>query len=127
MKGLKALLILLFSSLAITGASFIDGVFWNAIFYIIGLFSYWVVSLLFWFKIIGGKEAGKQINAFVFVLLLVLTFQIYRWLQNLMQWINSIPTWIKIVLPSTLLLLLIAVFIIYLVVKKRNIQLKEKL
>ena len=59
MKKLKALLVFLISSLAITGVSFIDGKIWNVIFLVVGMIAYVIVGILFSIGVLHGKEAGK--------------------------------------------------------------------
>lgn len=51
MRKLNALLVLLISSLAITGISFIDDQVWNVIFLVVGMVAYAIVGFMFsiWF------------------------------------------------------------------------------
>ena len=47
MRKLNALLVLLISSLAITGISFIDDQVWNIIFLVVGMVAYAIVGFMF--------------------------------------------------------------------------------
>ena len=98
----KVLLITLISSLAITGIGFIDNQIWNTIFAVLGIMTYGIVALLYSAHIISGKQAGKDVNAVVFIILLLLGFYVYKGIVEFQQWLVSWPLWCKILVPILL-------------------------
>lgn len=115
----KTLLVVLISSLAITGIGFLDNQIWNTIMLIVGMIAYAVVGLLFSFGIIAGKNAGKEAYAAVFIILLLIGYCIYEGIVKIQQWVLSWPLFVKILVPI-ILGLLIAGTITILIVKKRK-------
>lgn len=119
MKKLNALLVFLISSLAITGVSFIDGKIWNVIFLVVGMIAYAIVGILFSIDVLHGKEAGKDAYAFVFFLLLLAGYGVYKWLEHLRQWILACPLAIKIIVPAVVGFCIVGV-IILIIFKRRK-------
>ena len=117
-----AFLTLLISSLAITGISFIDDQIWNVIFYVIGVVSYLLVGCLFSIGILSGKQAGRDAYIFVSIVLVVGAFGVYRLLEMFKNWVLSWPLFVKIIIPSVLLLgiCLIVIMIIRKKIKKEQ-------
>ena len=117
----KILLISLISSLTITGVGFIDDKIWNLIFVIIGMVSYAIVSLLYSIKALKGKQAGKEAYTTIFLILIIIGFYIYQGVINFQKWLMSWPLWVKIMVPSILLILIIMVVILMCIkIKKTN-------
>lgn len=100
MKKYIALLIFLISSVAITGISFIDGKIWDIIFYVIGIVSYAVVGVLFSLGILSTKKQGSDAYAFVFLILVLGGYGVYKLLELIRIWILSWPLFVKILVPS---------------------------
>jgi hypothetical protein len=119
MNRLNALLVFLISSLAITGVSFIDGKIWDVIFLVVGMIAYAIVGILFSIGVLHGKEAGKEAYAFVFFLLLLAGYGVYKGLEHLRQWILAWPLAVKIVVPAVVALCIVGV-IILIVFKRRK-------
>lgn len=119
MKRLKVLLVFLISSLAITGVSFIDGKIWDIIFLVIGMIAYAIVGILFSIGVLYGKEAGKEAYAFVFFLLLLAGYGVYKGLEHLRLWILAWPLTLKIIVPAVVGFCIVAV-IILIVIKRRK-------
>ena len=119
MKSLNALLVFLISSLAITGVSFVDGKIWNVIFLVIGMIAYAIVGILFSIGVLYGKEAGKEAYAFVFLLLLLAGYGVYKGLEHLRLWILAWPLALKIIIPAVVGFCIVAV-IILIVIKRRK-------
>ncbi len=119
MKRLNALLVFLISSLAITGVSFIDGKIWDVIFLIVGMIAYAIVGILFSIGALHGKEAGKEAYAFVFFLLLLAGYGVYKCLEHLRLWILAWPLIVKIIVPAVVALCIVGV-IILIVFKRRK-------
>ena len=99
MKKINALLVLLISSLAITGMSFIDGKIWDIIFIVTGMIAYALVGGLFSLGIIFTKQQGKDAYAFVFFLLILGEYAVYKILEALRNWILSWPLVVRIAVP----------------------------
>ena len=117
---LKALLVLLVSSLALTGISFIDGKVWDIVFLILGLIAYAVVGVLFSIGFLRGSEQGKEAYAFVFVLLILGGFAIYKGLESFKVWVLNWPLIAKILVPTAIGLLAIGVFVIIIVLSMKG-------
>ncbi|MCI6608815.1 MAG: hypothetical protein MSF04_04170 [Bacilli bacterium] len=120
MKRLNALLVFLISSLAITGVSFIDGKIWDVIFIVVGMVAYAIVGVLFSIGVLHGKEAGKEAYAFVFFLLILAGYGVYKGLEKLRLWILAWPLTIKIIVPIMIALLIGALITLIIMKRKRN-------
>ena len=120
MKKLNALLVFLISSLAITGVSFIDGKIWNVIFLVVGMIAYAIVGILFSIGVLHGKEAGKDAYAFVFFLLILAGYGVYKGLEKLRLWILAWPLVVKIIVPIMIALLIGALITLIIIKRKRN-------
>ena len=107
MKKINALLVLLISSLAITGISFIDGKIWDVVFIVVGLIAYALVGILFSIGILSTKKEGSDAYALFFFLLLLGGYAVYKGLAELRNWITSWPLSAKIAVPSTVSLFII--------------------
>lgn len=119
MKKLNALLVFLISSLAITGVSFIDGKIWDVIFIVVGMVAYAIVGVLFSIGVLHGKEAGKEAYAFVFFLLILAGYGVYKGLEKLRLWILAWPLAVKIIVPAVVALCIVGV-IVLIVFKRRK-------
>lgn len=126
MRKLNALLVFLISSLAITGISFIDDQVWNVIFLVVGMVAYAIVGFMFSIGFLHGKQAGKEAYAFVFVLLLLGGYAVYKGLQQLKLWVLAWPLFVKILVPSIIGLGIIAVAVLIILFKKGIIGKKSK-
>ena len=112
MKKFKTLMILLVSSLSITGISFIDGKIWDAIFYIIGISSYFIVGVLISFGFLSTKKAREDAYVIVFVALAFSCLWVYNMLVKFKTWLDSIPITVKIIVPCMLAIVIIALIIL---------------
>lgn len=119
MKKVTALLVFLISSLSITGISFIDGKIWDIAFMIVGMITYIIVGGLFTIGILNKNGAGKTAYTFVFFLLLVIGYKIYKYLKKLKIWILSWPIFVKILIPSLITLAIVGL-IIFIVIKRKK-------
>lgn len=126
MKKLNALLVFLISSLAIIGISFIDDQIWNVIFLIVGMVTYAIVGFMFSIGFLHGKQAGKEAYAFVFFLLLLGGYAVYKGLEQLKLWVLTWPLFVKILVPSIIGLGVIAVVVLIILFKKGIIGKKSK-
>ena len=126
MRKLNALLVFLISSLAIIGISFIDDQIWNVIFLIVGMVTYAIVGFMFSIGFLHGKQAGKEAYAFVFFLLLLGGYAVYKGLEQLKLWVWTWPLFVKILVPSIIGLGVIAVVVLIILFKKRIIGKKSK-
>ena len=120
MKRLNALLVFLISGLAITGVSFIDGKIWDVIFIVVGMVAYAIVGVLFSIGVLHGKEAGKEAYAFVFFLLILAGYGVYKGLEKLRLWILAWPLVVKIIVPIMIALLIGALITLIIIKRKRN-------
>ena len=78
LTALKALLIVLVTSVTITGISFLDDKIWNVIIAVVGVIAYVIVGLLYSIHLIDGKQEGKTAYAAVFIILIIIGFLIYQ-------------------------------------------------
>ena len=124
MKGINSLLVILISSLAITGLSFIDDQIWNVIFIIVGMTAYGIVGLLFSAGILKNSKEGKDAYAFVFFLLLLGGWGVYQGLLAFKNWVLSWHLAFKILVP-VLIIAGIVIVIILMIRKKKNEKLNE--
>ena len=116
----KILLVALISSLSITGIGFLDNYFWNTVFAIIGMIAYAIVGVLYSLHLITNKKDGKDAFIVVFVILIIIGIFIYQGIIKFQQWLVSWPLWIKIVIPSILLVGIISVIVLMILKKKRT-------
>ena len=100
LNAFRGLLITLITASAITGISFLDDQIWNIVMAVVGVIAYGIVGLLFSAHLIGGKEAGKQAYAAVFIILLIIGFFVYQGILKFEEWILSWPLYVKILVPS---------------------------
>lgn len=119
MKKINALLVFLISSLTITGISFIDGKVWDVIFLVIGMIAYSIVGILFSIGILHGKDAGKEAYAFVFLLLILGGYAVYKGLEKLRLWILAWPLFVKILVPSIIGAIIITGIVLIILYKKK--------
>ena len=87
MKKLNAILVFLISSVAITSISFIDGKIWDIVFFAVGLIAYAIVGGLFSIGILSTKQDGADAYAFVFFLLILGGYGVYKLLELIRNWI----------------------------------------
>lgn len=120
MKKLNALLVFLISILAITGVSFIDGKIWKVIFFVVGMIAYAIVGILFSIGVLHGREAGKDAYSFVFFLLIIAGYGVYKGLEKLRLWILAWPLVVKIIVPIMIALLIGALITLIIIKRKRN-------
>lgn len=126
MRKLNTLLVFLISSLAITGISFIDDQVWNVIFLVVGMVAYAIVGFMLSIGVLHGKQASKEVYAFVFLLLLLGGYTAYKDIEQLKLWALAWPLFVKIMAPSIIGLGIIAVVILIVLVKKGVIGKKSK-
>lgn len=120
LNAFRGLLITLITATAITGISFLDDQIWNIAMAIVGVAAYGIVSLLYSFHLISGKEAGKEAYAAVFIILLIIGVFLYNGILKVEQWIISWPLFIKILVPSLLGIGIITVSSILIVNRVKN-------
>jgi len=120
MKKINALLVFLISSLAVTGISFIDGKIWDILFLVVGMIAYAIVGILFSIGVLHGKQAGKDAYAFVFFLLILGGYGIYKGLEKLKLWVISWPLAIKIIVPSVIVLAIIGLIILTILRRRKT-------
>ena len=118
MKKINTLLVFLISGLAITGVFFIDGKIWDVIFLVVGMIAYAIVGIMFSIGVLHGRKAGKEAYAFVFFLLLLAGYGVYKGLEHLRLWILAWPLVVKIIVFAILALCIVSV--ITLIVFKRR-------
>lgn len=126
MKKLNTLLVFLISSLTITGISFIDDQVWNVIFYVVGIIAYGIVGLMFSAGILHGKQAGIKAYGLVIFLLILGGYAVYKTLQRFKLWVLAWPLFVKILIPTSIGLCVIAVIVLIILYKKGIIGKKHK-
>ncbi len=102
MKKWIAILITLFTSISITGLSFIDNLILNRIIAIIVAVSFSIVGVLYKLGAIDGKDEGQDAFKGVFVVLLICALVIYLEIRKFQEWVISWPLATKIIVPSVL-------------------------
>lgn len=118
LNALKALLVVLITSLTITGISIIDDKFWNLIIAIIGVASYGIVGFLYSIHLLSNSMEGKYAYLATFVILVIMGFFVYQGIVKFEQWIVSWPLFVKILIPS---LLVVSIgFVIFILVKNKE-------
>lgn len=121
----RVILTTLITSLAIIGISCLDDKIWNIIMHIIGMLSYSIVSILFSFGLIHGKNAGKEAYTSVFIILLLLSCCVYCGIVTIQNWIINWPLSVKIIVPSLLIFAIITIVAVLLFKKRKNIKAKD--
>ena len=122
----RVLLVSLVSSIIITGVSFIDGIIWNALFIMLGEIAYSIVGLLITAGVLKGKKNCKEAYSFIIVLLILGGYAIYRCLTIFKLWVLSWPLFVKIFVPSILLVLLIVIIVLIVLYKKGKLTKDNK-
>lgn len=122
----RVILTTLITSLAIIGISCLDDKIWNIIMHIIGMLSCSIVSILFSFGLIHGKNAGKEAYTSVFIILLLLSCCVYCGIVTIQNWIINWPLSVKIIVPSLLLVAIIISLFYLLKTHKKNIKKRMK-
>jgi hypothetical protein len=125
LTALKALLIVLVTSVTITGISFLDDKIWNIIVAVIGVIAYGIVGLLYSIHLIDGKQEGKTAYVAVFIILIIIGFLIYQGILKVEQWILSWPIAVKIIVPTVMGLFIVGT-ITLLVIGNKKKHIKEK-
>lgn len=120
LTALKALLIVLVTSVTITGISFLDDKTWNVIIAVIGVISYGIVGLLYSIHLIDGKQEGKTAYAAVFIILIIIGFLIYQGILKVEQWILSWPLAVKIIVPTAMGLLIVGTIVLLVIGNKKK-------
>ena len=115
--ALKSLLIVLITSISITGISFLDDKIWNIIIAVIGVSAYGIVGLLYSIHLIDGKQEGKTAYAAVVIILIIIGFLIYQGIIMVEQWILSWPIAVKIIVPTIMGLLIVGTTILLVIEK----------
>lgn len=118
--ALKSLLIVLITSISITGISFLDDKIWNIIIAVIGVGAYGIVGLLYSIHLIDGKQEGKTAYAAVVIILIIIGFLIYQGIIMVEQWILSWPIAAKIIVPTIMGLLIVGTTILLVIEKKEK-------
>ena len=127
LTALKALLIVLVTSVTITGISFFDDKIWNVIIAVIGVIAYGIVGLLYSIHLIDGKQEGKTAYVAVFIILIIIGFLIYQGILKVEQWILSWPIAVKIIVPTVMGLLIIGtITLLALGHKKKPVEEKQE-
>ena len=127
LTALKALLIVLITSTAITGISFLDDHIWNVIIAVIGVIAYGIVGLLYSIHLIDGKQEGKTAYAAVFIILIIIGFLIYQGILKVEQWILSWPLAVKIIVPTVMGLLIVGTITLLVIGhKKKTVEEKQE-
>lgn len=122
---LKRLLIVLITTIAITGISFIDNLIWKIIMAVICTLAFMIVNCLYRKDIIHGTRAGREANAAITIILIIVGILIVSGIIKLVQWIDSWLLWIKVLVIIILLLGIIITFI-FMIIAKRNSELTNK-
>ena len=120
LTALKALLIVLITSVTITGISFLDDKIWNIIIAVVGVIAYGIVGLLYSIHLIDGKQEGKTAYAAVFIILIIIGFLIYQGILKVEQWILSWPLAVKIFVPTVMGLLIIGTIVLLIIGNKKK-------
>lgn len=111
MKKWIVILLTLFTSISITGLSFIDNLILNRIIAILVAFAFFFVGILYKFGFIIGKEEGQEAFKGVLIVLLIFAFVIYLGIRKFQNWVLLWPLALKIIVPSVLGLVFICVII----------------
>ncbi len=109
MKNFNAMLVLLISSISITGISFVDGRIWDIAFLIVGMLAYTIVGVMLSIGLISGKQAGREAYRVVFGALILAAYGVYRLLEKMRIWILGWPLYFKIIVIVLLCLSFIVV------------------
>jgi hypothetical protein len=124
--ALKSLLIVLITSISITGISFLDDKIWNIIIAVIGVGAYGIVGLLYSIHLIDGKQEGKTAYAAVVIILIIIGFLIYQGIIMVEQWILSWPIAVKIIVPTIMGLLIVGTTILLVIEKKKKTNIRKQ-
>lgn len=110
-------IIVLVSSISVTGISFIDSAIWKMVIGIIGAVAYGFVGILFEFGVIKTKQEGREARLGTILFFLITGFFVYEGMLKVQEWFLSWALGWKITFFSVLGLLL-AVVIVCLILSK---------
>ncbi len=125
LNALKTLLVVLITSLTITGISIIDDKIWNIIIAIIGVAAYGIVGFLYSIHLLSNSREGKYAYLATFIILIIIGFFVYQGIVKFEQWIVSWPLFVKILVPS-ILVAGIAAVITFIVKNKKKVPLEKE-
>lgn len=111
MKKWIAILLTLFTSISITGLSFIDNLILNKIIAALVAAAFSIVGLLYKLGVIDGKDEGSEAFKGVFIILLIGALVIYLGIRKFQEWVLSWPLAVKIIVPSVLGILFIGAIV----------------
>lgn len=126
LNALKTLLIVLITSTAITGISFLDDKIWNVLIAVIGVIAYGIVGLLYSVHLIDGKQNGKTVYVAVFIILIIIGFLIYQGIIKVEQWIFSWPLAVKIIVLTIMVLFIVGTVVLLIIGKKKKSAIEKQ-
>jgi hypothetical protein len=123
-KGIAALFIFLLTSLSITGISLLDNHIWNLIIMIISIVAYFIVGIMYSWRLILTSSQGKSVYALILVVLALCVYALYSAIVKFQEWVLSWPKIAHIIVPIALALLSVVIGAL-IIVKKCNHKKKQ--
>ena len=111
MKKWIGVLLFLFTSISITGLSFLDNLVLNKIIAILATIAFGIVGCLYRGGFIDGRSEGSKAFKVVFVILLLFALIVYLGVRRFQEWSLTWPLYVKIIVPSALALLFAGILI----------------
>ena len=109
MKKISTLLIVLIVAAIIVGISFIDGgATWHKIFIVLGMVAFVLIAALFLARVLP-KHGAMETYVLIALFVILAGYGYYCLLTRLTGWVRSWPLWLKILIPSLLVLMAVAV------------------
>ena len=109
MKKISTLLIVLIVAAIIVAISFIDGGrTWHTIFLVLGMVAFVLIAALFLARTLP-RNGKIDTYALIFLFVVLAGYGFYCLLNRLTGWVGSWPLWVKILVPSLLVLAAVAV------------------
>lgn len=109
MKKWLSVLLLLISSITITGFSFVDNMIVSKVLAIIFTATFFIVGILYNINLLNNKNDGSKAFVVIAIILILLCFVIYLGVINLKEWIVGWPKYVKIIVSGLLIALTILV------------------
>jgi len=112
MKKWIAVLIILLTSVSITGFSYIDNLILDRVIAGLVAVSTFIVGLLYKFGILYTRRDGSDTFKGVFIMLLIISLVMYLGIRKFQEWVLAWPQFVKIIVPLVMGLMIISIILL---------------
>ena len=112
MKKWMGVLLFLLTSISVTGLSFLDNLILNRVIAVLATVSFGIVGFFYRVGFIDGRSEGGKAFRVVFIILILLALIIYLGIRKFQEWSITWPLYVKIIVPSVLVLFTIGILVL---------------